>query len=261
MLWSKNSRTVVVHSCFGNLVNATIAMALASVLSAKYGINVATQTDPYRIGLITPFKIEAHFVAKQLQSFTPAELETIVMTSIEETDLFAWRHWQVARRFGAVERTAEYRMSRARFLVKVFRQTPLNQETKREILLEKLDLEGAKEIVSKIQSGAITVVSIEQKKDSCSPLAMPIVDKVIPHDLLRPAVPTKALAHIVKERLLSETVRLVCMHRADWQGLRTVKILPDEFRCPICKSNLIAVTYARDEQLLKIAKKGCRESL
>jgi ATP-dependent Lhr-like helicase len=177
------------------------------------------------------------------------------MTSVEGSETFAWRHWQVARRFGAVERAAEYRANRARFLVNVFKDTPLNQEAKREIFLEKLDLEGAKEVISMIQSGIINVTTSEEKTESCSPLAVPIVDKVVPHDLLRPAVPTKALADIVRERLQSETVKLVCMHKADWQGIRTVKDLPSVIRCPICKSTLVATTYLRDEQLQKIVKK------
>ncbi len=245
----------VIHSCVGTLVNAAIAVALASLLSAKHGINVATQTDPYRIGLITPFKMDSYFVAKELQNLPPSQLETVIVTSVEGSDMFAWRHWQVARRFGAVERAAEYRANRARFLVDVFRHTPLNQETKREIFLEKIDLEGAKEVISMIQSGMIKVVSSEEKIESCSPLAVPIVDKVVPHDLLRPAVPTRALADIVRERLQSETVKLVCMHKADWQGLRTVRDLSNVIRCPICRSTLVAVTYSRDEQLHKIAKK------
>ena len=251
----KFENCVVIHSCFGSLVNAAIAVALASLLSAKHGINVATQTDPYRIGLITPFKMDAYFVAKELQQLTPTQLETIIMTSVEGSETFAWRHWQVARRFGAVERAAEYRANRARFLVNVFKDTPLNQEAKREIFLEKLDLEGAKEVISMIQSGIINVTTSEEKTESCSPLAVPIVDKVVPHDLLRPAVPTKALADIVRERLQSETVKLVCMHKADWQGIRTVKDLPSVIRCPICKSTLVATTYLRDEQLQKIVKK------
>jgi ATP-dependent Lhr-like helicase len=63
------------------------------------------------------------------------------------------------------------------------------------------------------------------------------------------------LADITKERLQSEVVRLICMHKGDWQGIRAVRSLPNEIRCPSCRSNLVAVTYERDEQLLKIAKK------
>jgi len=251
----KFENCIVIHTCFGNLVNSTLAAALACLLAAKYGINVATQTDPYRIGLIVPFKINAQLVANELRKLMPEDLEKIVLGSMEETELFAWRHWHVARRFGAVERKADYRANRSRFLVSVYRDTPINRETRREVLLEKFDLEQSKLILQKMCQGEISVEAVEQKGLSCSPLAMPIIDKVIPHDLLRPAIPAKALAEIVKERLLSETMRLVCFYKADWEGLRTVRTLQETIRCPICKSTLIAATYPRDENLIKIARK------
>lgn len=251
----KFENCIVVHACFGNLVNATLATAMASLLSARYGFNVATQTDPYRIGLIVPLKINAILVANELKKLKPEDLDKIVLGSMEESELFAWRHWHVARRFGAVERKAEYRTNHSKFLVSAFKNSPINKETRREILQEKFDLEQSKLVMQKICQGEISIEIIEQEKPSCSPLAMPIVDKVIPHDLLRPAVPAKALAEIVKERLLSETMRLVCFHKADWEGLRTVRTLPETIRCPTCKSTLIAATYPRDESLIKIAKK------
>ena len=251
----KFENCVVTHACFGNLVNATLATALGSLLSSRYGINVATQTDPYRIGLIVPFKINAILIANELKKLTPDDLEKIVLSSMEGSELFAWRHWHVARRFGAVERKADYKTNQAKFLVSAFKSSPLNKETRREILQEKFDLDQAKLVLQRVLNGEISVEVIEQKGPSCSPLAMPIIDKVIPHDLLRPAVPAKALAEIVKERLLSELMRLVCFHKADWEGLRTVRTIQETVRCPMCKSTLIAATYPRDENLIKIVRK------
>lgn len=246
---------IVVHCCFGNLVNETIGTALATILSSKYGVHIATQADPYRVALISPFKINAQLVANELTKLTPEELEKTINEAIERTELFTWRHWHVARRFGAVERTADYKMSRARLLVDVYRGTPINKEAKREIFLEKLDVENAKRIVQQIIDGKLAVELAPQKGTSCSPFAMPIVDKIVPHDLLRPAVPTASLAEIVKERLLSHTVRLVCIFNADWEGIRSVKTLSERIRCPACSSTLIAVTYQGDEELFKISKK------
>ena len=85
--------------------------------------------------------------------------------------------------------------------------------------------------------------------------ALPIVDKIVPHNLLRPVIPAKSLTEIVKERLISQTVRLVCIFNADWESIRTVRTLHDKIQCPICRSTLIAATYTGDEQLMKIVKK------
>ncbi len=252
---------IVIHCCFGNLVNETLGTALATILSSKYGMHIATQVDPYRVALTCPFKINAQLVANELTKFTPEELEKTINEAIERTELFIWRHWHVARRFGAVERAADYKMNKARLLADVYRGTPINKEAKREIFLEKLDVENAKRIVQQIIDGKLAVELSPQKGTSCSPFAMPIVDKIVPHDLLRPAVPTASLAEVVKERLLSHTVRLVCIFNADWEGIRSVKTLPERIKCPSCNSTLIAVTYQGDEELLKISKKKKKQQL
>ena len=256
----KFENCIIIHACYGSMVNDTIAMILASMLSAKYGVNVATQTDPYRIALICPFKIEPETVALELTKFTPQDVETVLVESLQNSDLFAWRHWHVARRFGVIERKADYRSNRSRMLVRAMRASPLNVETQREVLLEKFDLATTKEIIRRIRQGEITVDMPSEQGGTCSPYATPIVDKIIPHDLLRPLVPSKSLSEIVKERLLSDTVRLVCVFNGDWDALRVVGQLGRNIRCPKCGSTLVAATYQRNDQLLGIVKKKKRKS-
>jgi ATP-dependent helicase Lhr and Lhr-like helicase len=256
----KFENCIIIHACFGSMVNDTIAMILASVLSARYGVNVATQTDPYRIALICPFKIEPETVALELGKFTPEDVETVLVESLQNSDLFAWRHWHVARRFGVIERKADYRSNRSRMLVRAMKNSPLNVETQREVLLEKFDLLTSKEIVRKMRAREITIDTSSEQAGACSPYATPIIDKIIPHDLLRPVVPSKSLSEIVSERLLSETVRLVCVFNGDWDAIRVVGQLGSKIRCPKCGSTLVAATYARNDQLLGIVKKKKQKS-
>jgi len=258
VLIEKFENCVVVHTCLGTLANETLSLALGSLLSARLGVNVAVQTDSYRIALICPFRIDSRLVERELKQLTPDQLEEIVNTALETSDMFAWRHWHVAKRFGAVERTAEYKSSRGRLLVKVFKGTPIEAETKREVFLEKLDLENAKAFVKSLADGMVSLDVVEEKEAICSPLALPIVDKIVPHDLLRPAVPSKSLTQIVKERLLASRVRLVCLYKGDWDGIRVVGDLPDAIRCPHCKSTLIAATYLADDGLVRLVKRRTR---
>jgi len=254
----KFENCVIVHACLGTLANETMSLALSSLLSARLGVYVAAQSDSYRVALICPFKIEPRLVEKELRQLTPDQLEEVVGRALEDSDTFAWRHWHVAKRFGAVERTAEYKASRARLLVKVFNGTPIEEETKREVFLEKLDLEHAKEFIKRITDDAVSLQTVEEREATCSPLALPIVDKIIPHDLLRPAIPSKSLTQIIKERLLANCVRLVCMYKGDWDGIRVVGELPETIRCPHCKSTLIAATYLGDDGLAKLVKRRTR---
>jgi ATP-dependent Lhr-like helicase len=256
----KFENCIIIHACFGSTVNDTLAMILASLLSSKYGVNVATQTDPYRIALICPFKVEPETVALEILKFTPEDVEKVLVEALQNSDLFAWRHWHVARRFGVIERKADYKSNRGRMLVRAMKQSPVNTETQREVLLDKFDLLTTQETVAKILDREIAVDIVTEKADTCSPYATPIVDKIIPHDLLRPVVPSKSLTEIVRERLLSETVRLVCIFNGDWDAIRVVDQLNQKVRCPKCGSTLIAATYTRNDQLLKVVQKKKRNS-
>jgi ATP-dependent Lhr-like helicase len=218
-------------------------------------VSIAAQTDSYRIALVFPFKIEPTLVERELQQLSPDELEKVVESALETSNTFAWRHWHIAKRFGAVERTAEYKATRARLLVKIFKGTPLEEETRREVFLEKLDLEHAKKFIEHVRDGAVSLQIVEEMEVSCSPLALPIVDKIIPHDLLRPAIPSKSLTQIIKERLFASRVRLVCLYKGDWDGIRVVGDLPEAIKCPHCKSTLIAATYLGDDGLVKTVKR------
>jgi ATP-dependent Lhr-like helicase len=254
----KFENCVVIHSSFGTKVNDTLAMIIASLLSAKFGVNVVTQTDPYRIALISSFKIEPEIVAIELSKLMPEDVEGVLLEALQTSDLFAWRHWHVARRFGIVERKADYRSFRARTIVRALKGSPVNVEAKRELLVEKFDLETTQEVVRDMQSKKIVVDLAQAQSDTCSPFATPIIDKIIPHDLLRPAIPSKSVTDIVKERLLSDVVRLVCMFNGDWDGIRIVGQLGEKIRCPKCGSTLIAATYRSNDLLTSIVKKKKR---
>jgi ATP-dependent Lhr-like helicase len=246
---------VLIHSCFGNLVNETLAIVLATLLSAKLGANIATQTDAYRIALISPYRVEPSVVANELGKLSPEDLKFILDQAIERTDLFAWRNWHVARRFGAVQKSAEYKSSRGRLLADVYKSSPIGNEARHEIYLEKLDLENAMAVLSEIRNRAIVVEVAEQRGEVCSPLALPMIDKIVPHGMLRPAVPTSSLVEIIRERLTSQMVRLVCIFNADWDALRVVKTLPEKIKCPHCRSTLVAATYRTDDELIVISRR------
>ncbi|MEM3507516.1 MAG: hypothetical protein QXT31_07705, partial [Candidatus Bathyarchaeia archaeon] len=142
----------------------------------------------------------------------------------------------------------------ARLLIKIFKDSPIAYETKREIFVEKLDLEKTKEIVDKIAKKEISI-EVKKEKDGYSPFALPIIDKIVPYDLLRPALSSKFLTEIVKERLLLSNVKLVCFFNGDWESIRTINSLEDKIECPLCKSTLIAITHPNDEELIKIIRK------
>ncbi len=249
--------SVVVHSCFGNLVNEAMANVLAAVFGSRLGANIATQVDQYRFALIFPRPVSAYMVAEEVGRLTPEDLERTIVDTMEGSDLFAWRHWHVLRRMGAVSRDAEYKMRAARLLVDIYKNSIANVETRRELFAEKLDVEGAKRVLRMIESGELRV-DVVQDGGQCTPLAVPLLDRIVPHGLLRPAVEEASIIDVVKNRLLRSRLRLLCMHCGKWDSERSVETLTEHIRCPKCKSSLVAATYLSHDSLPKIIRKKMR---
>ena len=245
---------VIVHSCFGNLVNETLSRVLGSILSSRFGVDIGVRSDPYRIVLFAPFSLRPDQIKKELRDLTPDDVERVIYESTYQTSLFSWRLWHVARRFGAVRKNVEYSYLRARMMARALRRSSIGKEALREIAVERYDIERSKEVIMRIRHSEIEVVAMEAQ-ESYSPLALPILDRIVPQDLLRPAVPVRTLVDLTKERLSTKKMRLVCVFRGDWEGVRTVRSLPDIVRCPKCNSSLIAAIYQDDDKLIKIVRK------
>jgi len=244
----------IIHACFGSLVNSTLAIIIAAILNSKLGVNVATQVDPYRIALITPIRLRANMLKRELMEFLEEDVEPLLRVVLGETSMFAWRLWQVGRRFGAIMSDSDYRIFRARMLVKALQDTPIFEETLREVYVEKLDLKNTIKVFDLIQKGVIEVVTVPRSKEA-SPFALPLLDRIAPHDVLRPAEPIHEIVELVKERIGSKSVRLVCVFNADYEGVRRVLDLPDRISCPKCGSTLMAATYLSDRDLKGIVRK------
>ena len=247
-------RFVVLHSCAGDMANEALGRALAAVLSSRFGATVGVQVDAYRIVLMGGGVFGPEDVVKELASLKPRDIRTVLDAALPETSLFAWRLWQVAKRFGIVEREADYRLSLARTLVRTLKDSPVFEETAREILFEKLDVGGAERIARKIANGKVRMLA-SYGSEPYSPMAYPILDRLTPHDLLRPALPTHDVATIVKERLENERVKLVCIAKNDWEAIYPVRLLTEPVRCQKCGSALVAVTFRQDFELRKILSK------
>src|SRR2546427_5773020 len=145
-------------------------------------------------------------------------MEKIVGDTIDASDLFAWRHWHVLRRLGAVSREAEYKARQARLLVDIFKSSIANDEARRELFTEKLDVKGAGRVLERVGSGEI---AIETTRDvgQCTPFALPILARIAPRALCRPAVEDASIIQIMKTCLLSTNRRLLCTNSWQWHSI------------------------------------------
>jgi len=242
---------VIAYAPFGSLINETIGKVLSILLSAFLGESVAMKSDPYKLVFEFATKPRGDLIQQFLLETKPDALLSILEKSLLRTPLFRYKFIQVARRFGLLERGADYQRISVRKLIDAVLDSPIYTETFSEILKEKFDVEETKDILRQIQSGKIKLFDYKGKLSFLSAQA---IDKLfsVP-ELISPARPEAEILDLMKKRIDDRMAKLICFYCGNIFYER-IKALPEKIKCPKCKSSVI--TYAKsDEDLSQLFQK------
>ncbi len=236
----QGEKRAILNACLGHKVNETLGRLIASLLTARLGTSVGLDVDPYRVVLTLPSGVGPQDVLEVLME-TPAEgLEELLRIVLQESHDLRHRLVHVAKKFGVLDSDADWRKVNIKRLLDVYRETPIYREAVREVLQDKLDVPRAGEVLSSIQSGDLPVVVQE-----LSPMGLAGVDKNI--ELVSPARAHRTLLEAMRDRLLDQTIMLLCLHCRDWRARTRVKRARERLRCPRCEAVMIGVTRPWNE--------------
>lgn len=238
-------RYIVVHACFGEVVNRTFGGIFDAVLSEREAIT-GWWTDGYRILIETshkPSKLEVEGLAKELFDLADKRVDEAFLSYVNAKFPFVARMKAIAERFGALPRGKTMAHSdRAEKLRAAFEGTPIHDETIREAMMDKVDLPKVKEILQDIRNGKILVTTVVRAKPS--PLAYHILaqyadtaELMAPERLLLTNI--ERMKHSIEARIS----KLLCMNCGVWSTQIRIKDLSDEPHCENCKSRLLTLLY------------------
>lgn len=234
---------VIIHACFGSLINETLGRALSTMLITKLG-SVGLQTDPYRITI----KLQAgewEDVAETFRKLDPETVEMILKLTLPNTELFRWRFLHVARRLGIISRDADFGTGYLKKIIESYKNTAPHREALHEIFTEKLDLAGAGEVLKQIRSGKIRVKVCQ----GLSPIGE--LGLARRYEVVAPKKPDKEIFNVFRKRLMDTKVRLICC-QCGWAITYPVKRLSEDIHCAQCQAKLMGVIkpYEFDKEIL-----------
>ncbi len=242
---------VVCNACFGHKVNEALARALSILLSARFGTTVGIEVGAYRILLRLPGTVGTHHVREALLSLEERHIQAILTLALKKTALFRWKLVQVAKKFGAIDRDADYERISMNRLLDLFDGTIIAREAYRELFLSYMDVEGAEEVVRAIRSGSIQVesglLSLFGREGLFSS-----------RDLIPPPTADQAVISTLRRRLEQDTVVLCCLNCHAWKSRTAVGRVPDRPVCPRCGARLIAAVKPWEEDQCGIVAKKHR---
>ena len=253
---------LVVHACFGETVNRTLAGVFDAVLSEREVIT-GWWADGYRILIEAPRKlsrVEVEALPSVLFNLSGEEVESAFGKYLKAKFPFAYKMKFVAERFGALPRGKTMSYERQAKLRAAFEGTPIYDETLREALMEKADVARVKQIMKNVAEGRITVSTLV-RTEKPTPLAYHILSQYA--DVSELMAPERVLLSNIDRMKLSieaRTVTLLCVKCGEWTSQFKIKDLPDEPTCGLCGSQLLTLLYPSQHALqLKDALKRRRE--
>ncbi len=222
----------VIHCCFGSLVNETLARFISAMLTAEQGRAIACKTDPYRIIFrdVLPNDIKT-----MIEKYKSEDIEPALRAALSNSSLFKHRFIQVAKRFGAIVKGADFSKINVERIIRAYENSPITDETLREIFTEKLDVEQAVKIFDQLHNRHIKLID--------GPKLSPLGElglKYELHDIAKPDRPEAEILKVFSKRLFNTKLRLVCVNCGKYDIVLPVKDIDEEPRCSKCASKLLA---------------------
>jgi ATP-dependent Lhr-like helicase len=240
-------RMAVLNLCFGTKVNETISKVLSVLLSARLGESVGVHTDPYRIVIELPRDISPQIIIDTLRSIRSDGVEPLVRLVLKSSSYLRYRFVFVAKKFGAIEKDADYRQVNFTRLAEAFEETPLFEEAVRRVLWEDFDIEGTVAAMKRIESGEVAL----------KVMGLTAIGRAgLQHsrELIMPQRADHSILMALKKRLEAETMSMSCMScQAQWR--LKPQDAPERIVCPRCGGQMIAALLPYNKQDIGLLKK------
>ncbi|MEM4498756.1 MAG: DEAD/DEAH box helicase [Sulfolobales archaeon] len=253
----KSTPTVIVlHSCLGSRGNRGLSYLLGYAFSRYLGLNPLIKSDPYRVVIQLPTRIQLSSVESIVRSTLLEDgLEELFKESLRRSSIYRLVLVNVLKRMGIIPENAPLNIINA--LAKRFEDNELIcREVLNELTCRYVDLPTLKKFVRRLAEGKTIIKFIEVSE--LSPLALEGLK--IPGfsgRVLARYIPKNIISEMVKRRLLSKKVRLICMI-CGYSYISFVKDLPDSISCPKCNVRYVGVSKDLSDDIVKLVLKGLK---
>jgi ATP-dependent Lhr-like helicase len=182
---------------------------------------------------------------------TQTTKETLTRSTVK-TGLFKRRVIQVARRFGALKKWADFSNVSIQKLISSFEGTPIYEEGLKEVFSKDLDVEGLVMVLKRIRDGDVVMQVVATGGDA-TPVARVGIERVsMKTDLIPPEKMRAVLVAAAKARLLNESGNFICTNC--WNYMETIRIkdLPDKPKCPNCGIFALGLLKVDEEKAMPL---------
>ncbi len=240
IILEKFDRYMIIHTSKGDRINLTLGELFEEILLRK-GLIRHWWNDGYRIMIeLTTDEFEPSQIASMLFEYDEKK-RGFLNAVIRKHFPFGYYMKFIAERFGALKRGMMLSGDALKELVVKFRFTPTYEETLREALLLKVDIEGTLQMLEQCKEGKIEVRPVASR-NAISPLGMYIFARYAEMEDYDSSK-IQNTVESMKAAISNEIVSLLCFKCSNLMEFVKVGSLPDQPKCTLCDSSLIGVIF------------------
>ncbi|MEM4308716.1 MAG: DEAD/DEAH box helicase [Thermoplasmata archaeon] len=251
-----HGKKCVIASAFGSRVNETLARAISILLTAKLGESVGFSAEPYWIVLDLPRQLEIGELQQTIENLAANArgLRRIIEKGVGAISYFRWIFVNVAKKFGLIERDADYSQINIERFIDAYRDSLVFKEAVEKTVFEHMDIETTICVLEKIAMKEITVIYYPRITGFC--------ERVLAET--QGFVQTEISAQLinsVKTRLMDTDMVLICMSCGTTLTYKLKNIT--RLSCLRCNSVMVAGMRKVEKGLIDACKKyfGAKKDL
>ena len=193
---------IIINSCHGTKINETLGHLLLAMASTKSGSWGRLIIESTRIG-IQASGISPDDLVAWLNETPPDALEGVLSVTLPNSRQLRWRFAEVGKTFGIIRHGVDPRRINLQALIRKYRGTVVLREVLDKLFFEKMDIQGAADVLSAIQEGVIAI-----EIAAAGPIGL---SRRSSKDLLLPNWDNAAVRERLKLRLENERAVLCCL--------------------------------------------------
>jgi ATP-dependent Lhr-like helicase len=199
----ERSEALVINCCQGSKINEALGqflLVMASTITGQWG---RVECEPTRISLYVGSAVQIEDLQKWLMETPPEAIENILSVTLPNSSQVRWRFAQVAKLFGILREGVDPRKINLNALLKTYRGTVVMEEVLGKLFFERMDVQGAQDLIEAIQSGVIAC-----HLTSTGPLG---ISSRTREDMTLPNWDNAELRSQLQSRLCNERAALCCL--------------------------------------------------
>lgn len=245
----------VLYTGLGTQANEALSRLMANEMSIRLGRSISVRSSPYMIFFEVGRNVN---LQRYLEYAATGDFRTRLESAVRQSELFRYKFVSVAKLFGVIDRDATVSRSLAKRIIRVFENTPIAEETMRELMENYFDIKAVEAFLHALKVGRITVTSFNV--DSASALTRMILNSAYyTRELIAPLTPNAELVESFAKFIMEKEIRFLCTY-CGFRFSRRISAVRHSERllCPQCGSPMLTLHNDDSERIVSKRLRGKR---